>query len=501
MIFNEELLKLQNGSDVRGIAVEDVAGEKVNLLPEAVNRIVAGFVTFLEDRLGKSADQLRIAVGHDSRISAGMLKDALFQALTAMGVTVYDCGIASTPAMFMSIVFPQTKMDGSIMITASHLPYNRNGLKFFTEKGGLEKAEITDVLTRAGSEPVRSGDLVKVQPLNIISLYTAHLRGLIGKALDTAGGQPLSGMHIIVDAGNGSGGFFASQVLAPLGADTTGSQFLEPDGHFPNHIPNPENAGAMASIRQAVLNSKADLGLIFDTDVDRMSAVLSDGETVSRNALIAMMAAILAPDYPGSTIVTDSVTSDELTTFLQNHLHLVHHRYMRGYKNVIDECIRLNQKGIVSPLAIETSGHGALSENYYLDDGAYLAVKLVIAAARARAQGSSLGSLIKDLGEPAESREYRLKISGEKAGDYGKLVLDAFEKRAAAAGIGIASPSYEGVRLLFPNGWALLRMSLHDPNMPLNVESRDIGGCRRIADQIRPLLAGFDRLDIHVIDD
>ena len=193
MISNEELLKLQNGSDVRGIAVEGVAGEKVNLLPEAVNRIAAGFVTFLEDRLGKSADQLRIAVGHDSRISAGMLKDALFQALTAMGVTVYDCGMASTPAMFMSIVFPQTKMDGSIMITASHLPYNRNGLKFFTEKGGLEKAEITDVLTRASSEPVRSGDLVKVQPLDIISLYTAHLRGLIGKALDTAGGQPGSG--------------------------------------------------------------------------------------------------------------------------------------------------------------------------------------------------------------------------------------------------------------------------------------------------------------------
>ena len=175
MISKEELLKLQNGSDVRGIAIEGIAGEKVNLLPEAVNRITAGFVTFLEDRLGKKADQLQIAVGHDSRISADKLKDALFQTLTAMGVTVYDCGLASTPAMFMSIVFPQTNMDGSIMITASHLPYNRNGLKFFTEKGGLEKAEITDVLTRAGSEPVRSGDLAKVQLLDIISLYTAHL--------------------------------------------------------------------------------------------------------------------------------------------------------------------------------------------------------------------------------------------------------------------------------------------------------------------------------------
>ena len=125
-----------------------------------------------------------------------------------------------------------------------------------------------------------------------------------------------------------------------------------------------------------------------------------------------MMAAILAPDYPGSTIVTDSVTSDELTTFLQDELHLVHHRYMRGYKNVIDECIRLNKAGTVSPLAIETSGHGALSENYYLDDGAYLAVKLLIAATKAKKEGKQLGDLIAKLGHPAEGVEFRLKITG-----------------------------------------------------------------------------------------
>ena len=118
-----------------------------------------------------------------------------------------------------------------------------------------------------------------------------------------------------------------------------------------------------------------------------MSAVLKNGKEISRNALIAMMAAILAPDYPGSTIVTDSVTSDELTEFLQGELGLRHLRFKRGYKNVIDECIRLNKEGTVSPLAIETSGHGALSENYYLDDGAYLAVKLLIAAAKAKAKG------------------------------------------------------------------------------------------------------------------
>ena len=125
------------------------------------------------------------------------------------------------------------------------------------------------------------------------------------------------------------------------------------------------------------------------------------------------MAAILAPDYPGSTIVTDSVTSDELTAFLEGELKLKHLRYMRGYKNVINKCIELNKSGTVSPLAIETSGHGALSENYYLDDGAYLALKLLIAAARAHNEGKRLETFVEKLGQPAESKEYRLKIVNE----------------------------------------------------------------------------------------
>ena len=493
MVSDTAMMKLQNGSDVRGVAIEGVADEPVTLVPEAANRIAGAFVAFLSKKLGKAVKDLRIAVGHDSRISAPTIKAAVLSGLTAAGVTAFDCGLASTPAMFMSIVFPQTHMDGSIMITASHLPYNRNGLKFFTADGGFEKVEITDLLKIATQTEEKQGT-TDVEKLALIDLYSQHLCHKICEALGvTDGSQPLAKMHIVVDAGNGGGGFFATKVL---GADTTGSQFLEPDGMFPNHIPNPENKDAMEAIRKATVENHADLGLIFDTDVDRMSAVLPDGREVNRNALIGMMAAILAPDYPGSTIVTDSVTSDELTDFLENTLHLVHHRYMRGYKNVIDEGIRLNMAGTVSPMAIETSGHGALSENYFLDDGAYLAVKLIIAAAKAKADDKVLGDLIAALGEPAEGIEYRLKIAGENAGDYGKTVLAAFEDRAKVAGIKVASPNYEGVRLVFPNGWALLRMSLHDPNMPLNVESKEKGGCAAITAQLKDFLTGFDRLDI-----
>ena len=498
----KELMKLQNGSDVRGIALEGVEGEKVNLRPEAANLIAAAFVKFLSKKLGRPAGELKLAVGHDSRLSATSLKEAALQGILAEGAQAYDCHMASTPAMFMSIVFPETAMDGSIMITASHLPFNRNGLKFFTKDGGLEKENIIELLEIAAGLQERSADLAQAKPLDLIDIYAKNLCEMIRQGIQAENyDQPLKGMHIVVDAGNGAGGFFANKVLVPLGADIEGSLYLEPDGHFPNHIPNPENQAAMDAIKGAVLSSHADLGIIFDTDVDRMSAVLPDGQQISRNALIAMMAAILAPDYPGSTIITDSVTSDELADFLENKLHLKHHRYMRGYKNVINECIRLNKAGTVSPLAIETSGHGALSENYYLDDGAYLAVKLLIAAAKDKAEGKVLADLIKDLKHPAEEKEYRLKIKDvEDFRSYGQSVLAEFEKRAEAKGIKMATPSYEGIRLVFPGeGWVLLRMSLHDPNMPMNMESTHVGGCEKLTAIVKEMVTGFPHLDISVL--
>ena len=303
MLTEKDLLKLQNGSDVRGIAAEGVAGENVNLTQEAVNRIAGGFVKFLSKKLGKAPNALKISVGTDSRITAPKLSSAVCESLVASGVEVLNCGLASTPAMFMSTIFDETKVDGAIMLTASHLPFNRNGMKFFTRDGGLEKKDITEILKLSATIDVQSGNLDAVKKFDLISTYAAHLRKIICDKLGTK--TPFAGMKIIVDAGNGGGGFFAEKILSPLGANTSGSQFLEPDGMFPNHIPNPEDKKAMAAIKKAVLDNKADLGLIFDTDVDRAGAVLSDGEEISRNALIALISAILAPDYPNSTIVTD----------------------------------------------------------------------------------------------------------------------------------------------------------------------------------------------------
>lgn len=311
--------------------------------------------------------------------------------------------------------------------------------------------------------------------------------------------QPLKGLHIVVDAGNGAGGFYAGKVLAPLGADTSGSQFLEPDGHFPNHIPNPENAEAMAAIRQAVLRHRADFGIIFDTDVDRSAAVDPQGNELNRNRLIALISSIVLREHPGSTVVTDSITSDGLAQFIAN-LGGVHHRFKRGYKNVINEAMRLDASGQASWLAIETSGHGAMKENYFLDDGAYLVSKLLVELARLRLSGQSLTDLINQLKEPVESEEYRLKILAEDFKSHGEAVIEKLQTFASQQADWQAVPNnYEGIRVACTapeeDGWFLLRLSLHDPVLPLNIESNMTGGVDRIRGRLLTFLKTVRDLD------
>ena len=148
-LLEKKYLKLQNGSDVRGVALEGIESENVNLTPEIAEYIAAAFAEYLSEKTGKNQKGLTIAVGHDSRLSADMLKTGVLSGIQKQGCKPVDCSLASTPSMFMSTVLPELDYDGSIMITASHLPFNRNGMKFFTKDGGLESKEIKILLNKA----------------------------------------------------------------------------------------------------------------------------------------------------------------------------------------------------------------------------------------------------------------------------------------------------------------------------------------------------------------
>lgn len=485
------LMQLVSGTDVRGAAL----GEQAELTAEAAERIAAAYGYWLASKKQSEPSALRISVGMDSRLSGPVLKEAAIRGLANTGIAVFDCGMASTPAMFMSTVTEGYAYDGAVMITASHLPPERNGMKFFTSAGGIDKPDLIKILKIGESgEDLTASKPGQVTEVFFMDAYCALLVDKVRQALGED--KPLTGTHIVVDAGNGAGGFFVDKVLRVLGADTTGSQYLEPDGHFPHHPPNPEDKGAMEAIVQAVVANKADLGILFDADVDRAGAVDRTGKAINRNRLIALMAAILLREHPGAAIVTDSVTSTGLARFIEARGG-VHHRFKRGYRNVINEAIRLNREGIECPLAMETSGHGALKENYFLDDGAYLMVRVLIEMARLRREGKDLTDLLRDLAEPVESEEFRIRIAGEDFAEYGKLALTRLSDAAKNHSDWEPAPdNHEGVRYQVGDGWFMMRLSLHDPVLPVNMESDRAGGVRRMAEVLYDVLKDMDRLDL-----
>ncbi|WP_155962008.1 phosphomannomutase/phosphoglucomutase [Streptococcus ruminantium] len=468
---------LQNGSDIRGIAIatDEYA---VNLTTQATQNIVRGLIHWLiqDPELAQTYQQgqLTIGIGRDSRLSGPDLVSTFTEEAVRLGIQMIDFGIATTPALFMSTQYPQFKCHAGVMITASHLPYYFNGIKIFSANGGAEHDDIDFILSHYEDLPSsRLGSVTQAD------LMTPYAQDLVTKIRQACKGQekPLSGLKIIVDAGNGAGGFFAGKVLAELGADTTGAQFLDPDGTFPNHIPNPDNKEAMESIRQAVLKQGADLGIIFDTDVDRAALVTKSGSILNRNNLIAVLSQIILAEHPGTSIVTNSPTTEHLKVFIEG-LGGKQIRYISGYRNVINKALETNKAGIDCQLAIETSGHAAFKENYFLDDGTYVAAKILMLLPKLQAQGQSLDDLIAQLKQPVETQEVRFKLESPDYRKLGEQVIAAL-RQTQFEGFTFNPENEEGVRFdltaPYGEGWLLLRMSLHEPLLVLQVENDQAG--------------------------
>lgn len=544
----DRIRRLQNGSDVRGVALEGEKGRTVDLTPSAVEAIAESFgewvIRSLENERGRPVEDVKVSLGKDPRVSGPSLSVAVFAGLARAGCLVFDMGLATTPACFMSTLLPPFAYDASIMMTASHLPYTRNGLKFFTKKGGLTSPVVEDICGEAArkfaNRLTKVSTVLRNPPTRVdfMSTYAKHLRDVIKERVNHPlhYETPLKGFQIIVNAGNGSGGFFTWDVLDKLGADTFGSLHLNPDGMFPNHIPNPEDKTAMALTRAAVLENNADLGVVFDTDVDRSGVVDNKGNPINGDKLIALMSAIVLKEHPGTTIVTDARTSMPLTKFITDRGGN-HCLYRVGYRNVIDKGVHLNEDGIETHLMMETSGHGALKENYFLDDGAYMVVKIIIQMVRMKLEGSDegIGSLIKDLEEPLESIELRMNIISEPryAKAKGSEAIEEFRKYIEEGRLqgweldscgdcwvsegclvdSNESPAAIDARMYRAKvtdeehgqyGWIHLRQSIHNPNIAVNVQSMVPGGCRSITKSLRDkflLASGMDKvLDISQIE-
>jgi len=495
-----EWLQLQNGADIRGVAAEGIIGESVTLTTDKVYALGQGFVLWLWEQRGKHP--LRISVGSDSRLTGPKFVETLEKSITSMGCDVLNCGLSSTPSMLLSTKLPEVRADGAIMITGSHMPFNRNGMKFFAMGQEITTAQLTEIIELANTNYSKTEHTGSVHITNLQAIYSSGLRRMIEESIPDAEDRnhPLSGLKIVVDAGNGAGSFYAQRVLRLLGADISSSQFMNPDGRFPNHMPNPEDYEAMRSVVNTVRMSGADMGILFDSDVDRIAVVDSEGRRINRNKLVAMASAIVLEEHPGTSIVTDSITSNGLSCFITDVLGGKHHRYQRGYRNVINEAKRLNSEGQPCWLAIETSGHAAFKENSFYDDGAYFATKLVIKLAQLKRQGKTLFSLIERLPVAVESYEHRLRILDD---DFSRVASETMVSLrqfvSQIPGWEEVQQNYEGLRVMCNNdyekGWFIIRQSLHDPVMPLNIESDVEGGTMAIIKKLKLFFRNVRTID------
>jgi len=477
-------------------------------------------------------DPITICVGRDPRVHGATLADAMCRGIESVkGVEAVYTGLASTPSMFdfcRTGTCDGLKIDGSVMVTASHLPEDRNGFKFCTKKnGGFTKMDIEKLAETAANNAKEWFDIGIMPPIggggeavscsswvDLMPQYASELRNTIIReatsSSTTSSEKPLSGLRIVLNAGNGSGYIF-NEILQGLGADVSHSMYLTPDGAFSKDfgVPNPESRAMIEATAKVCEESNADIGIMLDTDADRCGFIVrrngkdNDGSTatyeaLNRNRLIALLSVIFKSTSPGCSIVTDSVTSEGLSKFLTEDLGLEHVRYLKGHANVIGKAKEITDSGkAMAEMAIETSGHCAMRENGYLDDGTYTAAKVVGLLARIamdNKESSDLGllDLISDLEEMQEVEELRLgvvdgtTVSTERI--FNDLVNDITMAVSSTEGWELDRENIEGVRVR--NGadgsFFMLRKSLHDPVISLQVEGSSTDNVK--ATVISPLL-------------
>jgi len=444
-----------------------------------------------------------VCIGRDPRLHGERLADAFARGVESVdGVRVVYTDVANTPSMYEFV--RADKCDAAVMITASHLPEDKNGLKFFSKNGGLNAANMDELIVLAQKEARGWYDMGILPPssgkhgvacselVNWMPSYEKTLKEAIKTQVGTAAKEPfrpLSGIKIVVNPGNGSGCFFHA-LLRDLGANVDGSMHLTPDGSWPATfgVPNPEKKGMVEETMRGCEACDADIGVMFDTDADRAGFVLprvinQDGtkyhyEPLNGNRLIALLSVMFSTSSPGCTIVTDSTTSEGLSAFLEDKLGLRHFRFLRGYANVIGKARELTDGGEVNAeVAIETSGHCAMRENGYVDDGTYTAVKIIGLLARTVASGEgSLLELISELEEMAFVEEFRIQESSgsldattsifDQVGQAMKEHCDTTDDWT------LDEDNLEGVRVrLSSGGFFMIRQSLHDPVISFQVES------------------------------
>jgi phosphomannomutase/phosphoglucomutase len=418
--------------DIRGIAGKDMDARDVMLIGRAVG-------TYLRQQ-GK----LYVAVGRDCRVSSDEYSEKLIQGLISTGCRVADIGLCSTPVSYFAIRHLQTQ--GAVMVTASHNPPEYNGFKICSGTDSVFGDQLQDIYRIIVDDAFESGR-AGCETCDILKPYIDYVLNTINLR------RPL---RVGLDAGNGTAGLTAVPILKGLGCELH-ELHTEPDGTFPNHEADPTVAENMSQLVSLVREKHLDVGFGFDGDGDRLGVVDADGRLIYGDQLMIVFSREILSRKPGSTFISEVKCSQTLYDDIESH----------GGRAIMwktgHSMIKQKMKEVRAELAGEMSGHLFFADRYFgYDDAVYAACRLLEILAD---QGLTIGRMLADVPKTCSTPEIRMACADHVKFDVVRQVTDYFRKREKVIDI-------DGARVLFGDGWGLVRASNTQPALVLRFEAR-----------------------------
>ncbi len=438
--------------DIRGVV-------GIDLTDEVARALGGAYAALMRDRGVRGA----VAVGRDNRPSGSALRDALVEGLTGAGIDVVDVGVVPTPLLYWSL--HHLDVIGGIQITGSHNPPEYNGFKLCLGTESLHGHDLQELLAfiRAGAAPEGRGT---VRHESVIDRYVADVAARIGTL-----SRP---MKVVYDCGNGAGALVAPQLMRAIGLDAVGL-FTESDGRFPNHHPDPTVPENLEDLIAAVRRERAEIGVAFDGDADRIGMVDGEGRIVWGDHILILYARdVLARTGKGQPIIFDVKCSQALPDEIEK----------AGGKPVMwktgHSLIKDKMKELRAPLAGEMSGHMFFGEGFYgHDDALYGAARLFRIVADS---GRTVRELLADVPAFISTPEIRVDCADE-------LKFDLVQRAVAHFRAGYDVNDVDGVRVQFGDGWGLIRASNTQPIIVTRFEARSTARLH----EIRGIMEGWLR--------
>ena len=444
--------------DIRGKFGSDITQDTAELLAKA-------FCYYLGKKTGKT--NFKVSVGMDARKSSETLRNGLVLGLMSGGASVVDIGLCPTPLQYFSLY--ANELDGGIMITGSHNPAEYNGFKISLCQETLYGEEIQVIKKIMQSFSERGSTIVakirgNLQNVNLVDQYTDTILKNFEETLPAESlAKPIK---IVIDAGNGTGGIVAPELLRKLGCEVI-ELFCEPDGNFPNHHPDPTVEENLDALKASVAEHGADFGVGYDGDSDRIGMVDENGKVIWGDQLMVIFARAILAKTPGETIVGEVKCSQTMYDEIKKS----------GGKGVMwktgHSLIKSRMKELNAAMAGEMSGHIFFADRYFgYDDAIYATCRLVeiMAAKRAEDPNYAFSSLLDGIAETVTTPEIRVECPEQEK-------FEIIESLKNVIKDGVAGPAIkklidiDGVRVVFDEGWALVRASNTQPVLVMRFEA------------------------------